>query len=94
MEFVYHIVAIRVNKTSWAHVWRLRFRYLGTGYDTRGLWWLELWHLCGLRILLCEFLRVALDLQPCLCIVGGDQRQRSYTGHYRLLDKLWLSATF
>jgi hypothetical protein len=22
-----------VNETSWAHVWRLRFRYLGTGYD-------------------------------------------------------------
>jgi hypothetical protein len=33
MESVYHIVAIRVNETSWAHVWRLRFRYLGTGYD-------------------------------------------------------------
>jgi hypothetical protein len=29
MEFVYHIVAIRVNETSWANVWRLRFRYLG-----------------------------------------------------------------
>jgi hypothetical protein len=36
MESVYHIVAIRVNETSWAHVWRLRFRYLRTGYDTRG----------------------------------------------------------
>jgi hypothetical protein len=24
-----------VNETSWAHVWRLRFRYLKTGYDTR-----------------------------------------------------------
>jgi hypothetical protein len=34
MEYVYHIVAIRVNETSWAHVWRLRFHYLGTGYDT------------------------------------------------------------
>jgi hypothetical protein len=33
MESVYHIVAIRVNETSWAHVWRFRFRYLGTGYD-------------------------------------------------------------
>jgi hypothetical protein len=33
MESVYHIVAISVNETSWAHVWRLRFRYLGTGYD-------------------------------------------------------------
>jgi hypothetical protein len=33
MESVYHIVAIRVNETSWAHVWRLRSRYLGTGYD-------------------------------------------------------------
>jgi hypothetical protein len=33
MESIYHIVAIRVNETSWAHVWRLRFCYLGTGYD-------------------------------------------------------------
>jgi hypothetical protein len=23
-----------VNETSWAHVWRLSFRYLGMGYDT------------------------------------------------------------
>jgi hypothetical protein len=35
MESVYHIVAIRVNETSWAHVWRLRFRYLGTEYDKK-----------------------------------------------------------
>jgi hypothetical protein len=34
MASVYHIVAIRVNETSWAHVWRLHFRYLGTGYDS------------------------------------------------------------
>jgi hypothetical protein len=34
MESVYHIVAIRVNETSWAHVWRLRSHYLRTGYDT------------------------------------------------------------
>jgi hypothetical protein len=34
MESVYHIVAIRVNETSWAHVWRLHFCYLGMGYDT------------------------------------------------------------
>jgi hypothetical protein len=34
MTSVYHIVTIRVNETSWAHVWRLHFRYLGTGYDT------------------------------------------------------------
>jgi hypothetical protein len=33
MESVYHIVAIRVHEISWAHVWRLCFRYLGTGYD-------------------------------------------------------------
>jgi hypothetical protein len=33
MEFVYHIVTICVNETSWAHIWRLRSRYLGTGYD-------------------------------------------------------------
>jgi hypothetical protein len=38
MESVYHIVAIRVNETSWAHVWRLHSRYLGTGYDTFGQW--------------------------------------------------------
>jgi hypothetical protein len=34
MTSIYHIVTIRVNETSWAHVWRLHFRYLGTGYDT------------------------------------------------------------
>jgi hypothetical protein len=33
MESVYHIVTIRVNETSWAHVWRLHSHYLGTGYD-------------------------------------------------------------
>jgi hypothetical protein len=33
MESVYYIVAIRVNETSWACVWRLCSRYLGTGYD-------------------------------------------------------------
>jgi hypothetical protein len=36
MESVYHIITIRVNETSWAHVWRLRSRYLGTGYDSLG----------------------------------------------------------
>jgi hypothetical protein len=34
MESVYHIVAICANETSWAHVWRLRSCYLGTGYDS------------------------------------------------------------
>jgi hypothetical protein len=34
MASVYHMVAIRVNEASWAHVWRLRFCYLGMGYDT------------------------------------------------------------
>jgi hypothetical protein len=33
MESIYHIVIIRVNETSWAHVWRLCFRYLGMGFD-------------------------------------------------------------
>jgi hypothetical protein len=33
MESVYHIVAIRVNETSWAHVWWLHSDYLGTGCD-------------------------------------------------------------
>jgi hypothetical protein len=32
MESIYHIVTIRVNETSWAHVWRLHSCYLGTGY--------------------------------------------------------------
>jgi hypothetical protein len=36
MEYVYHIVTIRVNETSWAHVWRLRSHYLRTGYDSTG----------------------------------------------------------
>jgi hypothetical protein len=34
MESVYHFVTIRVNETSWAHVWRLRSLFLGTGYDS------------------------------------------------------------
>jgi hypothetical protein len=33
MESIYYIVAICVNETSWAHVWRLHSHYLGTGYD-------------------------------------------------------------
>jgi hypothetical protein len=33
MESVYHIVTIRVNEPSWAHVWGLHSLYLGTGYD-------------------------------------------------------------
>jgi hypothetical protein len=33
MASVYHIVAIRVNEISCAHVWRLHFRYLGMRYD-------------------------------------------------------------
>jgi hypothetical protein len=43
MASIYHIVAIRVNETSWAHVWRLRFLYLGTGYDTNHsfFWYLD-----------------------------------------------------
>jgi hypothetical protein len=36
MESVYRIVTIHVNETSWAHVWRLCSRYLGTGYDKDG----------------------------------------------------------
>jgi hypothetical protein len=38
MAPAYHIVVVRVILTSWAHVWRLRFCFLGTGYDitTRG----------------------------------------------------------
>jgi hypothetical protein len=33
MESVYHIVTIRVNETSWAHILSLRSHYLETGYD-------------------------------------------------------------
>jgi hypothetical protein len=33
MESVYHIITVHVNETSWAHVWRLRSRYLRMGYD-------------------------------------------------------------
>jgi hypothetical protein len=38
MEYVYHIVTIRVNETSRAHVWRLRSHYLGMGYDRGARW--------------------------------------------------------
>jgi hypothetical protein len=38
MKSVYHIVAIRVNETSWAHVWRLCFWYFRTGYDSHFAW--------------------------------------------------------
>jgi hypothetical protein len=33
MESVYHIVTIRVNETSWAHIWWLCSHYLEMGYD-------------------------------------------------------------
>jgi transposase InsO family protein len=39
MESVYHIVTIRVNETSWAHVWRLRSLYIETGYDSYYFIW-------------------------------------------------------
>jgi hypothetical protein len=39
MESVYHIVTIRVNETSLAHVWRLRSHYLGTGYHNESVIW-------------------------------------------------------
>jgi hypothetical protein len=41
MAPVYHIVVVRVIWTSWAHVCRLCFRFLRTGYDsvrTRRVW--------------------------------------------------------
>jgi hypothetical protein len=42
MESVYHVVTLRLNETSWAHVWRLRSRYLETGYDIyKGEWDLQ-----------------------------------------------------
>jgi hypothetical protein len=56
---VYHIVTMRVIWTSWAHVWRLRSLFLGTGYDrclrsriwpsSRGQTWLG-WGLVGYKI--------------------------------------------
>jgi hypothetical protein len=33
MAHVYHIVVVRVIWTSWAHVWRLHFYFLGMEYD-------------------------------------------------------------
>jgi hypothetical protein len=33
MNSGYHIVTVRVIRTSWAHVWRLRSLFLGMGYD-------------------------------------------------------------
>jgi hypothetical protein len=47
MESVYHIVTIRVNETSWAHVWRLRSRYLRTGYDSHSGWVLSVCGCCS-----------------------------------------------
>jgi hypothetical protein len=38
MESIYHIVTIRVNETSWAHVWRLHSLCLRTGYNTYLAW--------------------------------------------------------
>jgi hypothetical protein len=37
MAPIYHIVVVRMIWTSWAHVWRLHFYFLGMGYDTRTL---------------------------------------------------------
>jgi hypothetical protein len=34
MAPVYHIVVVRVIWTSWAHIWRLCFRFLKMGYDS------------------------------------------------------------
>jgi hypothetical protein len=42
MESVYHSVTIRVNETSWAHVWRLRSCYLRTRFDREVAYQLEL----------------------------------------------------
>jgi hypothetical protein len=33
MAPVYHIVVVRVIWTSWVHIWRLHFCFLGMGYD-------------------------------------------------------------
>jgi hypothetical protein len=42
MTSVYHIVVIHVNETSWAHIWRLHFRYLEpdmTSLQSKGARW-------------------------------------------------------
>jgi hypothetical protein len=33
MAPIYHIIIVRVICTSWAHIWRLHFCFLGMGYD-------------------------------------------------------------
>jgi hypothetical protein len=44
-----------VNETSRAHVWRLRSRYLGTGYDIEPPWFVRFVNMnqfeCGLEML-------------------------------------------
>jgi hypothetical protein len=59
-----------------------------------GPWRLELWHLYGLRRLLREFLRVALDLQPCSCSEGAGQRRMSCTNRCQLSSMPWLFVVF
>jgi hypothetical protein len=50
-------------------MWRLvllRCRLLLANKNpTEGPWWLELWHICGLRRFLREFPRAVLGLRPC-----------------------------
>jgi hypothetical protein len=56
MPCVSHIVVIRVNETSWVHVWMLHFRYLGTGCDKGSLALLSRWLL--LKVLEVKFLKI------------------------------------
>jgi hypothetical protein len=71
MEYVYHIVTIHVNETSWAHVWRLRSRYLETGYDI----------LQPLKISQWKWEELSMDF-----IVGLPTMQSSYDSIWVIID--------
>jgi hypothetical protein len=43
MAHVYYIVTIRVIWTSWAHVWRFRFCFFRTEYDSRAIILWDAW---------------------------------------------------
>jgi hypothetical protein len=66
-----------VNETSWAHVWRLHFRYLRTGYDTPEFYALD-----------CKELPVAqLDFGP-QPVIFEKPREKNY----KHLEALYLKG--
>jgi hypothetical protein len=67
MAPIYHIIIVHVIWTSWAHVWRLCFCFLGTGYDSMGRYWL-------FSINYCQFVTLSL-LQACFGRRGCGPRQ-------------------